>query len=75
MRGLQHRYGRTRTGLRSGIGPSNVWHLRNMEKRILCGSKSRWSGSMSAEPLEASLRQIESQGGTPCARCLRTLGR
>ncbi len=68
--------GPARTGIRSGVAPRDVWHLRDgshVGSRVLCGAR-RWRASVStAGGVERALHTIPSQGGTPCARCLRRI--
>ncbi len=63
----------TRTGIRSGIAPSDVWHLF-AGGRPLCGTaRYRAGADIRGGDVGGALHRIESQGGTPCRRCLSQL--
>jgi hypothetical protein len=70
---LRRRYGHGyRSGVRSGIARKDVWHL-SLAGKPVCGAR-RYRASMNLERgLEVAVKQIQSQGGHPCERCLKVL--
>lgn len=63
-----------RTGIRSGIAPSDVWHLKRVGRDVpatVCGRvRARAAVRIGGDrALEDVARQIESQGGTVCRAC------
>jgi hypothetical protein len=65
-----------RTGIRSGIAPSDVWHIMGNGRVTLCG-RVRVKAAMRIVPpatLEDVGRQVLSQGGTICEACASCRG-
>jgi hypothetical protein len=64
-----------RTGIRCGIAPSDVWHVRFPGAGVACGAKQYLAAvTMVGDDMESVCHRIERNGGTPCRRCLKRLG-
>jgi hypothetical protein len=69
----------TRTGIRSGVAPSDVWHVMGNGRATLCGrvrvkaavrvKDAPVAPGLQATTLERVERQVTSQGGTVCEKC------
>ena len=63
-----------RTGVRSGVAPSDVWHIMGNGRATVCGrvrvkAAVRIGVDQRHRTFEDAKRQIESQGGTMCEAC------
>jgi hypothetical protein len=62
-----------RTGIRSGVAPSDVWHLMSEGGVVTaCGRRGVRAAVKVVPPatITDAIRRVDSQGGTVCEACL-----